>query len=385
MESLFSFPVPTYSITKEFDWEGKTSKMLFTMASKTGIPYFSNFVNSDMDPDDIRSMCCRLRLDKRELIKNGGGLFGAGEKTGSMGVVTINLPRLLFMANNPRNRQVRKVLRTINRKTKWAFKRERDKERRLYILLNYAMEQAKISLILKRTEVEDLLSKGLFPYTRATLDNYSDHFNTIGVIGMNEALLNFGYEKGIEGNGKYLAEEILDYMLERLKDFQEEYPDFYNINGFKKGLLFNLEATPGEGAGYKLAKYDKEFFKGEAIVSNGIENSDPYYTNSTWLPADSELNENIFKVLDHQDSLQKKYTSGTVLHVYTQGKLTWEKGRDIIRKAFENYELPYMSLSPTITVCPIHGRLDDNYEFCPFEHTEEELEQIKKIRRYDRL
>jgi anaerobic ribonucleoside-triphosphate reductase len=564
----FSFPIPTYSITKDFDWYGKTAKMLFKMASETGIPYFSNFVNSDMDPDDVRSMCpltadtevlvrtskgiqnktilsiietmrkygteyevfykgewskaepvrvpmtkvlkitlsngdvvrvgenhlqpvlgkgtlkaselstgmflpynkhpvgsdlgsfslgyavgafagdgrlgtnpnfrvdypsrerygalydtdddfnyysivtieevsalgqelycfevnnqdhcftlssglvthnCRLRLDKRELVNAGGGLFGAGEKTGSMGVVTLNLPRLAFMAANPKNWQVRKVMWTMNWRTRRSFYKLKTKEERLYFLIDYTMEQAKTSLVIKRSLVEENLQKGLFPYTKVSLDNYSDHFNTIGIVGMNEALLNFGFKDGILTDGKLLAENVLDFILERLKDYQEEYGEFYEIGGKTKGLLWNFEATPSEGSGYKLAKYDHEYFKGKLITSNGISGSDPYYTNSTWVGADESINDNLFDLLDHQDSLQEKYTSGTVLHIYTKGKLTWEKGRDIIMKACKNYHLPYISLSPTITVCPVHGRLDDEYEFCPYDHTEEELEYIKKM------
>ena len=243
------------------------------------------------------------------------------------------------------------------------------------------MNEAKKSLVLKRYGVEENLKKGLFPYTRVYLEDYSNHFNTIGLVGMNEALLNFKFEKGIlNKNGKILAETILDFMLNKLQDFQEKYGDFYKYSdGRIKGLLFNLEATPAEGSGYKLAKYDYEYFKGKSIVSNGLKDSEPYYTNSTWIPQDDNINENIFDILDHQDSLQSKYTSGTVQHIYTTGKLTWQKGRDIIRKACENYIMPYFSLSPTTYVCPICGRLDGEYEICPNSHTEEEIKEIEKL------
>lgn len=381
MGKPFSFPIPTYSVTKDFDWDSSMAKNIFQMASNTGIPYFSNFVNSDMNPDDVRSMCCRLRLDKRELVKNGGGLFGSGEKTGSIGVVTMNIPRIAFMAKNPLNFQVLKLLRLFPLQVVIAYFKAHDTEKRFYILLNEVMERAKESLVIKRNDVEKNFKRGLFPYTKVYLEDFSNHFNTLGLGGMNEGLLNLGYEKGIlNPEGKKLAEDILDFMLEKTKDYQEEYGDYYKYDkGFSKGLLFNLEATPGEGSLYKLARYDQEYFKGKAIVSNGIKDTEPYYTNSTWIPQDDLINENVFDLLDHQDSLQKRYTSGTVQHIYTTGKLTWQKGRDIIKKACENYEMPYFSLSPTITVCPVHGRLDDEYEFCPHEHTEEELKYIEKM------
>jgi len=542
----FAFPIPTYSITKEFDWYGEQAEMLFKMAVASGIPYFSNFVNSDLDPEDIRSMCvtpeskvkvkwvrtgkleeieigklleensledfllltsngyraverkiiadtkeiieitlesgktlkvtpdhpslaygksgleviksedlkigmefstkrsisgvnnpnsskdthrmkflnrserivslerkeyvgkvydveikeeegrysvhnffvndilthncCRLRLDKRELINNGGGLFGAGEKTGSMGVVTLNLPRLAYMSENPKDEKVIALLEDFGVKLNKSLDEAKDSKERLFILIDFTMDLGKEFLVLKRTDVEENLKKGLYPYTTVYLEDYSDHFNTLGVVGMNEALLNLGYDKGIlNPEGKILAENILDRMLNNLADYQEEYGAFYNKNDRDKGLLFNLEATPAEGAGYKLAKYDHEYFEGRCITANGLVDSEPYYTNSTWIPQDDLINEDIFDILDHQDSLQSKYTSGTVQHIYTTGKLTWEKGRDIIKKACENYTMPYFSLSPTITVCPIHGRLDKEYEFCPFDHTEEELAYIKKM------
>ena len=377
----FSFPIPTYSITKDFDWDSEFAEMLFDMAVKTGIPYFSNYVNSDMDPEDARSMCCRLRLDKRELVKNGGGLFGAGEKTGSIGVATLNMPRIGYMAANPNNKQVKQVLKRMLKPFRKEFENCSFTLDRLNLLIDYCMDGSREYLVGKRTLVEDNLKKGLFPYTSKSLKDFSNHFNTLGLVGMNEALLNLGYPEGIIGRyGHRRSVLILDRMLSKLQDFQEIDADYYTEDyGFQKGLLWNLEATPAEGAGYKLAKYDYEFFKGDAIVSNGIKGVDPYYTNSTWLPQDSQLNENLFDALDHQDELQVKYTSGTVFHIYTEGLLTWRKGRDLIRKSCENYKMPYFSLSPTIAVCPIHGRLDRDYDYCPFEHTEEELETVRSL------
>lgn len=381
MGKPFAFPIPTYSITKDFPWKGKVAKAIFDMSVKTGVPYFSNFINSDMDPEDVRSMCCRLRLDKRELINNGGGFFGSGDRTGSLNVVTLNLPRLAFMATNPKNLQVLKLILKVFPKYLFKFLRCKTVKERFFFLIEKTMLSAEDVMIYKRDLVEENLKKGLFPYTKAYLEDFSNHFNTFGIVGMNEALLNMGYDKGIlNKDGKTLAEETLDFMLLNIQDFQEKYGEYYSYeNGFTKGLLGNLEATPAESTGYKLAKYDVEYFRGKAITSNGKEAVAPYYTNSTWIPQDEIINENVFDILDHQDSLQKKYTSGTVQHIYTTGKLTWQKGRDIIRKACENYELPYLSLSPTISICPIHGRLDDVYDVCPFEHTEEELEYIKKM------
>jgi len=377
----FSFPIPTYSITKDFDWNGPIAEQIFRMAVVSGIPYFSNFVNSDMSPDDVRSMCCRLRLDKRELINNGGGLFGAGELTGSLAVSTLNMPRLFFMAQNPKNFQVFKLVMDMGIKEAIKFYRAKTREERLYQLIKYTMDRAKEAMVIKRGIIEDNLKKGLYPYTKAYLKDFSNHFNTMGLVGMNEAMLNFEYERGIlNPEAKKLAVEILDYMLTVLQDYQEEYGDYYSYpDGSTKGLLFNLEASPSEGGGYKLAKYDKEYFKGKSITSNGKEELEPFYTNSTWIPQDDPINENLFDILDHQDSLQVKYTSGTVQHLYTKGKLSWEKGRDIIKKACENYSMPYFSLSPTISICPIHGRLDSEYEYCPFEHTEEELKYIEEM------
>lgn len=381
MGKPFAFPIPTYSITEEFSWDGKVSKAIFDMAIKTGVPYFSNFLNSDLDPEDVRSMCCRLRLDKRELINNGGGFFGSGDKTGSLIVVTLNLPRLAYMATNPRNKQVIKLLLKTHPKLLFKFLKLKTINERFKLLIKETMLSAEEVMVHKRALVEKNLKGGLFPYTKAHLDDFSNHFNTFGLVGMNEALLTMGFEKGIlNTQGKQLAEETLDFMLDNIKDFQEKNGEYYKYeSGVTKGLLGNLEATPAESTGFKLAKYDNEYFKGKIVTSNGLPNTEPYYTNSTWIPQDDKINEDAFAILDHQDSLQKKYTSGTVQHIYTTGKLTWQKGRDIIKKACENYELPYLSLSPTITVCPIHGRLDGEYEFCPHSHTEEEMTYIKKM------
>lgn len=362
------------------------AKINFLDASKINTVY-----NFTVDTDDhlyelpngiITHQCCRLRLDKRELVNNGGGLFGAGEKTGSIGVVTLNLPRLAFIAQNRYNLKV--ILQTLKlpRKTQRELRKcKKDIRKRFLTLVEYCMIGAQEYLVIKRDLIERNLARGLFPYTKVYLDDFSNHFNTLGIIGMNEALLNMKYDKGIMSmNGKQFAEDTLDFMLDKLKDFQEAHSEYYTEKyGYSKGLLWNLEATPGEGTGYKLAKYDTEYFKGKNIVSNGRTDIDPFYTNSTWIPQDDPINKHLFDALDHQDSLQKKYTSGTVFHVYTQGLLTWQKGRDIIRKACENYEMPYYSLSPTITVCPLHGRLDKEYDYCPHEHTEEEIEYITKM------
>lgn len=378
----FSFPIPTYSITKDFDWESETADQLFDMAVKSGIPYFSNFVNSDLDPNDVRSMCCRLRLDKTELVNNGGGLFGSGEKTGSIGVATLNMGRLSFIAqeylDNP---QASQLLSKLPKSFQDILFKDSTVKERFEHLIGYTMDRAAEFLVIKRDVNEANLKAGLFPYTSVLLEDYSNHFNTIGLIGMHEALLNMHFEEGIVSDeGRIYAEHILDVMLSRLKDYQVKWGDYYTESyGYSKGLLFNLEASPGEGAGTKLAKYDRELFGDKINLANGRLDLAPYYTNSTQVPQDHEINASLFDVLDNQDKLQSKYTSGTVFHIYTEGKLTKEKGKALIKKACENYTMPYLSLSPTITICPIHGRLDKEYEFCPFDHTEEELDYIEKM------
>jgi len=376
---VFAFPIPTYNITKDFDWNSEVAQGIFELTAKTGIPYFSNFINSTLDPTDVRSLCCRLRLDTSELSNGGGGLFGAGELTGSIGVVTINAPRLAFMAHNPNNDKVIEILTELPYTTQKDFFEADTDVKRLKVLYKYTSNMAKKSLVDKRRVVEKYLKHGLFPFTSMVLNDFSNHFNTIGIIGMHEALLNLGIDNGIiSKEGKALAEELMDYQLSLLKEYQAEYKDFYKYDGWSKGLLFNFEATPGEGTSYKLALYDKKYFDGECITGLGLDGETPYYTNSTWIPQDDEMNTDIFKILDHQDSLQVKYTSGTVIHFYTEGTLTADKCKDIVYKSCYNYNLPYISISPTISTCPVHGRLDGNYDYCPFDHTEEEIELIIK-------
>lgn len=332
----FSFPIPTYSITNNFNWDNKLAQMLFEMAGKTGAPYFSNFINSELEPSDVRSMCCRLRLDIRELIKNASGLFAAGDKTGSLGVVTLNLPRFGY----------------LNKNNISGF----------YEILEKYLVIAKDSLILKREEVLKNMERGLLPYTKRYLGHLDNHFNTIGINGMQECLLNmFGY--GIETKqGRKFSLEASDYILQRLSDFQEE-----------TGLLFNFEATPAEGVTHRFAKHDLEEFP-DIITANNKQLS--YYTNSTMLPV--EYSENIWEVLDHQDDLQCKYTSGTVLHIFLNEPVyNYKVIRSLVKKIFTKYRLPYISITPTISVCPVHGRLDKSYEYCPHEHTEEEFELAK--------
>ncbi len=323
---------------------------------------------------------CRLRLDTKELMRNGGGLFGAGEKTGSIGVVTLNMPRLAYIACQyvVQGKEYKSFMKSFPKLWEQCKKlKETTPETMFFIMIDYFMDLAKKSLVVKRKEVEKLKDEnGIVPYTSAYLDDFSNHFNTIGLVGVNEAIINITEgEDNIESHtGHQFAEHILKYMLENLKNYQEEYKNYYG-NG--KGLLFNLEATPAEGAGHKLAKYDRQFFGKGIFCANGTDGI--YYTNSTQIPQDSGLNADLFDALDHQNDLQKLYTSGTVYHIYTEGNLTWEKGRTLIKAACENFEIPYYSLSPTIYVCPVHGRLDGVHETCPFDHTEEELKYIETI------
>ena len=333
----FSFPIPTYSITKDFNWDNKLAQMLFEMAGKTGVPYFSNFINSSLKPSDVRSMCCRLRLDLRELIKSSSGLFAAGDKTGGTGVATLNLPRMGYLNKNNQN----------------SF----------YKMLDYYLDISKESLILKRKEVLKNIENGLLPYTKRYLGNLDRHFNTIGIHGMNECLLNmFGYNIA-KKEGRQFSLDLQDHILNRLADYQEE-----------TGLLFNLEATPAEGVTHRFAKHDKKAYP-DIITAN--DKNLLYYTNSTMLPV--EHSENIWEVLEHQDELQCKYTSGTVLHIFLNEPVyNYKVIRSLIKKIFTKYKLPYISITPTITVCPIHGRLNGNYEYCPYEHTEEEFKLAKE-------
>lgn len=318
---------PTYSITPDFDWgESENSKLLFQMAAKYGIPYFSNYINSDMKPSDVRSMCCRLRLDLRELRKKTGGFFGSGENTGSIGVVTINLPRLAYESA-----------------TKAEF----------FVNLDKMMDIAARSLKIKRDVLSELLEGGLYPYTKYYLGNFDNHFSTIGLVGMNECGLNAAWLRKdmTHPETQEFAVEVLNHMRERLSDYQEQYGD-----------LYNLEATPAEGTSYRFAKHDVEEYP-DIITANM--NGTPYYTNSTNLPVG--YTDDIFSALDVQDELQTLYTSGTVFHAYLGEKLPdWRAARDLVRKIAENYRLPYYTLSPTYSICKDHGYLDGEQPVCPY-------------------
>ena len=323
----FQYPIPTYSITKNFDWsETENNRLLFEMTSKYGTPYFSNYINSDMEPSDVRSMCCRLRLDLRELRKKSGGFFGSGESTGSVGVVTINLPRIAYLAKD---------------------------EADFYKRLDHMMDIAARSLKTKRTVITKLLNEGLYPYTKHYLGSFENHFSTIGLIGMNEVGLNARWLKKdlTHPETQRFAKEVLDHMRERLSDYQEEYGD-----------LYNLEATPAESTTYRLAKHDVEKYPG--IITAAEPGGTPYYTNSSHLPVG--YTQDIFAALDVQDDLQTRYTSGTVFHAFLGEKLPdWKAAAALVRKIAENYKLPYYTLSPTYSVCREHGYLVGEQYTCP--------------------
>lgn len=322
----FQYPIPTYSITKNFNWgDTENNRLLFTMTAKYGTPYFSNYINSDMEPSDVRSMCCRLRLDLRQLRKKSGGFFGSGESTGSVGVVTINLPRIAYLATD---------------------------ERDFYERLDHLMDVSARSLKIKRTFITRLLDGGLYPYTRRYLGNFDNHFSTIGLVGMNEACLNARWLQKSLGFPacRYFAENVLNHMRDRLSDYQEEYGD-----------LYNLEATPAESTTYRFAQHDKDEFP-DIITAN--ENGTPYYTNSTHLPVNAT--DDIFAALDIQDGLQTLYTSGTVFHAFLGEKLpNWQAAAHLVKKIADNYKLPYYTLSPTYSVCKNHGYLPGEEHKCP--------------------
>ena len=336
----FGYPIPTYNITKDFDWDSENAKLLFEMTSQYGTPYFQNFINSDLDPSDVRSMCCRLRLDKRELRKRGGGLFGSDEFTGSLGVVTINLPQIGYLA-----------------KTQEEF----------YKRLDYLMDLAKESLCVKRKVIQKLYDGGLFPYTKRYLKTLNNHFNTIGLCGMNECCLNFLGCDITTQKGKQFAEEILTHMRQRMSDYQE-----------KTGELFNLEATPAESTSYRLARHDKEQYPD--IITSGT--TDPYYTNSSQLPVDYTTD--IFEALDHQESLQTKYTGGTVFHTFVGEQIKdWKNCQNLVRTVFTNYKIPYLTISPVYSICPIHGYLSGEHFECPKCKAEKEKELKEKIKKLE--
>jgi len=333
---VFTFPIPTYNITKDFNWDSPVTEQIFEVTAKYGVPYFSNFINSDMKPEDVRSMCCRLRIDNRELRKRGGGFFGANPLTGSIGVVTINLPRIGYLSKD---------------------------EEEFFERLEEMMEVAKDSLEIKRKTLERSTEGGLYPYSRHYLrlikegfgKFWKNHFSTIGLVGMNEAVLNlFGY--GIATmEGVEFAVKVLKFMRKKLADFQEE-----------TGNIYNLEATPAEGTCYRLARIDKKKYP-DIIVANErhlSKGAEPFYTNSSQLPVDYEGD--LFEALEHQDKLQPLYTGGTVFHIYLGERLySWKAARELVRKVAWNSHLPYFTLTPTFSICPTHGYLGKEHEECP--------------------
>jgi ribonucleoside-triphosphate reductase len=333
----FAYPIPTYNITRDFDWNSDNAKLLFTMTSQYGTPNFQNFVNSDLNPSDVRSMCCRLQLDKRELRRRGGGLFGADEFTGSIGVVTINLPQIAYLAKNEEE----------------FFKR-----------LDYLMDLAKESLCIKRKVIQKLYDGGLFPYTRRYLKTLTNHFNTIGLCGMNECCLNFLGVDISDPKGKSFAEKVLTHMREKMQDYQEQTGD-----------LFNLEATPAESTSYRLARHDKEQYPD--IITSGTK--EPFYTNSSQLPVDYTAD--VFEALDHQESLQTKYTGGTMFHVYMGEAIKDAKScGDLIRTISHKYRIPFFTISPTYSICKIHGYLIGQQFECPKCKAEKEKELKEKLK-----
>ena len=340
----FQYPIPTYSITKDFDWsESENNQLLFEMTAKYGTPYFSNYINSDMEPSDVRSMCCRLRLDLRELRKKSGGFFGSGENTGSIGVVTLNLPRIAYLS-----------------KTREEF----------FLRLDKIMDISARSLKTKREVVTQFLEAGLYPYTKRYLGTLNNHFSTIGILGMNEACLNANWLRANLDNEESLkfAREVLKYIRERLSDYQERYGD-----------LYNLEATPAESTAYRLAKYDIKYYPD--IIVAGKTGGAPYYTNSSHLPVGHT--EDIFEALDNQDQLQTLYTSGTVFHTFLGERMPdWRSTAGLVKKIAENYELPYYTISPTYSVCEGHGYLEGDYDKCP--HCGSEVEVYSRITGYYR-
>ena len=340
----FQYPIPTYSITKDFDWsDTENNRLLFEMTAKYGTPYFSNYINSDMEPSDVRSMCCRLRLDLRELRKKSGGFFGSGESTGSVGVVTINMPRIAYLSKN---------------------------EEEFYERLDKMMDIAARSLHIKRVVISKLLDEGLYPYTKRYLGSFDNHFSTIALIGMNEAGLNAKWIRKdlTHPETQKFTKDVLNHMRERLSDYQEEYGD-----------LYNLEATPAESTTYRLAKHDVEQFPD--IITAAEDCGTPYYTNSSHLPVG--YTEDVFAALDIQDELQTLYTSGTVFHTFLGEKLPdWKSAAALVRKIAENYKLPYYTMSPTYSICKNHGYISGEQYTCPI--CGEETEVYSRITGYYR-
>ena len=340
----FQYPIPTYSITKDFDWkETENNKLLFEMTAKYGTPYFSNYINSDMEPSDVRSMCCRLRLDLRELRKKSGGFFGSGESTGSIGVVTINIPRIAYLSKT---------------------------EKEFYERLENMMNIAARSLKIKRNVISKLLDEGLYPYTKRYLGTFNNHFSTIGLVGMNEACLNAKWIKKdlTEEEAQEFTKDVLNFMREKLSDYQEEYGD-----------LYNLEATPAESTTYRFAKKDKALYPD--IITAANDDETPYYTNSSHLPVG--YTNDLFEALDIQDELQTLYTSGTVFHAFLGERLSdWKSAANLVRKIAENYKLPYYTLSPIYSVCKNHGYINGEVSKCP--KCGEEAEIYSRITGYYR-
>ena len=341
---VFTFPIPTYNITKDFKWDNLVLKPVWEMTAKYGIPYFANFINSDMKPDDTRSMCCRLRLDNRELYKRGGGLFGASPLTGSIGVVTINMPRIGYLS-----------------KTKEEF----------FSRLSHLMDLARESLEIKRKTIETFTEKGLYPYAKFYLDGvkrmrnsyWGNHFSTIGLIGMNEALLNFMNKDIASSEGKKFTIEVLEFMRQRLIMYQKE-----------TGNMYNLEATPGEGTSYRLARIDKKQFPDIITAGNG----EIYYTNSTQLPVD--YTDDLFEAIKLQDEIQTKYTGGTVLHGFIGERIyNIETVKSLIKKVFSKFHLPYFTITPTFSICPTHGYIPGEHFICPKCTIEQECEVYSRV------
>ena len=342
----FQYPIPTYSITKDFDWSPtENNRLLFEMTAKYGTPYFSNYINSDMEPSDVRSMCCRLRLDLRELRKKSGGFFGSGESTGSVGVVTINLPRIAYLASD---------------------------EADFYARLDRMMDISARSLHIKRQIITRLMNEGLYPYTKRYLGSFDNHFSTIGLVGMNEAGLNDRWIRAdmTDPRTQQFAKDVLNHMRERLSDYQEMYDN----------ELYNLEATPAESTAFRLAKHDRKRYP-DIITAGGKNGDAPYYTNSSHLPV--SFSEDIFAALDIQDELQTLYTSGTVFHAFLGEKLPgWESAAKLVKTIADNYRLPYYTLSPTYSVCPTHGYLAGEHFTCP--HCGKAAEVYSRITGYYR-
>lgn len=322
----FTFPIPTYNITKDFDWSDPKTLPLFEMTAKYGVPYFQNFINSDLNPGDVRSMCCRLQLDLKELRKRGGGLFGSAEMTGSIGVVTINIARLGYLYKGDKEGYLKR--------------------------LDHLMELAKMSLEIKRKEIQKWIDRGLFPFTKRWLGKLNNHFSTIGLNGLNESIRNFTNDKDniTSEFGLNFAKEVLDHMREKLVAYQEE-----------TGNLYNLEATPAEGTTYRFAKEDKKKFP-DILQAGTVEA--PYYTNSSQLPVG--YTDDLFEALKHQNQLQTKYTGGTVFHCYMSERIsTPEVCRDLVKKALTQFRIPYITITPTFSICPKHGYLAGEYDYCP--------------------